>query len=166
MDELVLTVRMLSHCIPVTLSVPYTIQHLREELLHETEVEATGVEYLSLYDKDGRCQLDDDLVYPDQEYLLFVHTNPVVRYYIEQSDEVRELEVALENITVKDIYDTFWASCVEEGSPWTDPYDSPTFYLFLREGRAPLYYTDDLPDMVGKEVIVTIHYPVEPYELE
>jgi len=164
MDELILTVRMLSHCIPVTLSVPYTIKHLREELVHEEDVGVKGVEYLSLYDKDGRCQLDDDLVYPDQEYLLFVHVSPIVRYYVEESDEVCELE--MDTVTLLSIYDTFWESRIQQGGAWSDPYDSPTFYLFLREGGSPLYYTDDIPDIIGKEMSVRIHYPVEPYELE
>jgi hypothetical protein len=160
-SDILVSVRMLSHVIPITLTPPYTIFHLREELLYEEELEGKGVEHLSLYNVDGRCQLDDDIVLPDEEYSLFIHTKPIVRYYIEDTDEIRELEV--EHTTIKEAYDAFWKSCSEEELfSSTDDY----YYLTLREGGMWLYYTDEMDDLLGKEICVKMYYDQEPRELE
>jgi hypothetical protein len=162
-DERIISIRMLSGIRPILLTPPYTIGHVRKELLYENDIEGKGVEYLSLYNVDGRCQLDDDLVYEDDEYYLFVHTTPIVRYYIEDTDEVREIEV--KNTTVKEAYDAFWRSCLnKENEYWLSYVDA--LYFTLRECGMSLYYVDEIDNLVGKEICVNTIYHAESYELE
>jgi len=161
-DEMIVTVNMLSRTIPITLSPPYTIEHLRNELLHETDMEGKGVEHLSLYNTEGRCQLDDDLVQEDQVYRVLVHARPIIRYYIEDVDEIHELEV--ETVSVREAYHALWKSMKEDA--WLDVMAGDQFYFTLRKGGMWLYDTDELDDFLGKEITVKTIYHVEPYELE
>lgn len=172
MSSIHITVRLLSGAFPVELDAPFTAGHLREELASgEAEwdlplfYEGKGVEYLSLFDVEGRCLLDDDGVQDGEEYMLYVHTMPILRFYVEETGQVWEWELELDNTErkprVQDAYDLFWTKTGEEMFEEDDTLTE--FYLKTRGGDM-LWAEDELE--MGQEILVVWRRRREAWEWE
>lgn len=174
-----LTLRLLSGTQPIELDAPFTVEHLRERISRAdadgtgeddwVECEANGVEYISVYNADGRCLLDDDPVHEDEEYMLYIHTVPIQRYYLEDTDEVLELEIG-ENPTADQVYDTLIEVLRERNTEDAENTEERTgemdLRLSLRVGGMSLFGWDDTEPLTGREIAVEWREHAPPWELE
>lgn len=166
-----ITLRLLSGSVPLELDAPYTVEHLREEVSNGAGAkddwilcEAKGVEYISVYDADERCLLDDDVVREDEEYAVFIHTVPIQRYYLEDTDEVLEREVG-ENPTVDQVYDAL-VEALWEREEDTEEEEERYLSLSLRVGGMSLLGWDETESLTGREIAVEWRIREHPSEWE
>jgi hypothetical protein len=170
-----ITLRRLSGLIPMELDAPFTAEHLREEIVNgelEWELDGKGVEYLSLYTVEGRCLLDDDSILDGEEYMLFVHTIPIQRYYLEDTDEVLELEIG-EHPTVDQVYDVLVEALWEreeaeeaEEAEEVEEVEERQLCLTLRVGGMHLLGWDEAEPLTGREITVQWREREHPWEWE
>lgn len=167
-----ITLRRLSGLIPMELDAPFTVEHLREEIVNgelEWELDGKGVEYISLYNVEGRCLLDDDHVLDGEEYMLFIHTIPIQRYYLENTDEVLELEIG-EDPTADDVYDVLvealWEREETEAEGTGEVEEERQLCLTLRMGGMNLLGWDEAEPLTGREIAVQWREREYPWEWE
>jgi hypothetical protein len=165
-----ITLRLLLGSAPFELDAPYTAEHLREEVSTGAGIkdgwivcEAKGVEYVSLYDADGRCLLDDDIVREDEEYMVFIHTVPIQRYYLEDTDEVLELEIG--DPTVDHVYDVL-VEALWEKEEEEEETEERYLFLSLRIGGMNLLGWDESESLTGREIAVQWRVHEHPSEWE